>query len=69
MAYRLTRRAEADVIEIFVNGAERFGLEHAEAYHSALERTSSRSSPCTRVWLKSARRSCRRYAFIPRERT
>ncbi|MFP4126348.1 MAG: type II toxin-antitoxin system RelE/ParE family toxin [Alphaproteobacteria bacterium] len=39
MAYRLTRRAEADVIEIFVNGAERFGLEHAEAYHAALERT------------------------------
>ena len=39
MAYRLTRRAEADVIEIFVNGAERFGLEHAEAHHAALERT------------------------------
>lgn len=39
MAYRLTRRAEADVIEIFVSGAERFGLEQAEAYHTALERT------------------------------
>ena len=39
MAYRLTRRAEADVIEIFVNRAERFGVEHAEAYHAAFERT------------------------------
>lgn len=39
MAYRLTRRAEADVIEIFVSGAQRFGLEQAEAYHTALERT------------------------------
>jgi toxin ParE1/3/4 len=39
MAYRLTRRAEADVIEIYLNGVERFGVEHAEAYHAALERT------------------------------
>ncbi len=38
MRYRLTARAEADVIEIYQWGAETFGEAHADSYHDQLER-------------------------------
>ena len=37
MAYRLTRQAEIDVIQIYVQGARDFGAAQAEAYHHKLE--------------------------------
>ena len=36
MGYRLSRKAEEDILEIFIQGARRFGLRQAEAYHDAL---------------------------------
>ena len=36
MGYRLSRQAEQDLIELFLDGAERFGLRQAEAYHDLL---------------------------------
>ena len=39
MAYRLTRRAELDIIEAYAEGLRYFGVERAEAYHAKLERT------------------------------
>lgn len=39
MTYRLTRRAEEDVIEIYVRGAQAFGLAQADTYHRRLEET------------------------------
>lgn len=41
MGYRLSRKAEQDVIEVFLQGAERFGLLQAEAYHDLLTNTFS----------------------------
>jgi toxin ParE1/3/4 len=38
MAYRLTRKAIEDIIAIFAEGAQRFGLDQAEKYHVGLER-------------------------------
>lgn len=37
--YTLSRKAEDDVIAIFVYGAERFGIDQAERYHDLLEKT------------------------------
>ncbi|AKS43224.1 type II toxin-antitoxin system RelE/ParE family toxin [Wenzhouxiangella marina] len=39
MAYRLTRKAADDVLNIYAFGAERFGPEQADAYHALLQRT------------------------------
>jgi toxin ParE1/3/4 len=37
--FRLSERAERDLIEIYSNTAETFGSYQAEAYHAGLERT------------------------------
>lgn len=37
MGYRLTGKAEEDVIRIFRDGARLFGLAQAESYHDELE--------------------------------
>ncbi len=37
MAYRLSRKAEEDIIEIYVAGVELFGSDQAERYHEGLE--------------------------------
>ena len=37
MIYRLTRKAEEDIISIFVDGVEKFGVAQAEKYHAELE--------------------------------
>ncbi|MDX6750455.1 type II toxin-antitoxin system RelE/ParE family toxin [Geminicoccaceae bacterium 1502E] len=37
MTWRLTRRAEADIIEIYIRGVQAFGLAEADAYHRKLE--------------------------------
>ena len=39
MAYRLSSSAEQDLIDLFLQGAERFGLLQAEAYHDLLANT------------------------------
>lgn len=39
MAYRLSHRAEEDLIDLFLQGFERLGLLQAEAYHDLLTRT------------------------------
>ena len=39
MAYRLSRKAEDDVIQIYLAGVETFGVDQAERYHEGLERT------------------------------
>ncbi|MDX9768367.1 MAG: type II toxin-antitoxin system RelE/ParE family toxin [Ectothiorhodospiraceae bacterium] len=39
MPYTLSRKAEDDIISIFLDGAGRFGLQQAERYHDLLERT------------------------------
>ena len=39
MAYRLTREAAEDIIEIYIYGAEQFGARQADSYHSLLENT------------------------------
>lgn len=39
MAYRLSRKAEEDIIQIYVTGVAEFGLDQAEGYHEGLERT------------------------------
>lgn len=41
MTYRLSRKAEDDIIQIFVDGAADFGLARAERYHAGLERSLS----------------------------
>lgn len=38
MAYRLSVKAEEDIIDIFRAGAEQFGIHQAERYHEKLER-------------------------------
>lgn len=37
MTWQLTQKAEEDLINIYLEGAEQFGTFHAEAYLSALE--------------------------------
>jgi toxin ParE1/3/4 len=37
--YTLSRKAEEDIIAIFVYGAAEFGLQQAEHYHDLLENT------------------------------
>jgi len=39
MGYHLSRKAEQDLIEIFLDGTERFGVLQAEAYHDLLAST------------------------------
>lgn len=39
MGYHLSRKAEQDLIEIFLDATERFGLLQAEAYHDLLANT------------------------------
>lgn len=39
MRYRLSRKAEEDVVDIFVTGARDFGLHQAHRYHKRLERS------------------------------
>ena len=38
MNYVLSRKAEEDIVDIFLFGAVRFGLEQAERYHDRLAR-------------------------------
>ncbi|WP_018950674.1 type II toxin-antitoxin system RelE/ParE family toxin [Thioalkalivibrio sp. ALMg11] len=38
MPFHLSKKAEEDVISIFVQGAAEFRVEHAGRYHAALER-------------------------------
>lgn len=39
MGYTLSRKAEEDIIAIFLDGAGQFGLQQAERYHDLLEKT------------------------------
>jgi toxin ParE1/3/4 len=39
MGYTLSRKAEEDIIAIFLDGARQFGLQQAEQYHDLLEQT------------------------------
>jgi toxin ParE1/3/4 len=39
MAYRLSRKAEEDILEIYLSGAGAFGQEQAELYHAGLQQT------------------------------
>ena len=39
MGYTLSRKAEEDIIEIFLRGVEQFGLKQAELYHTILEKS------------------------------
>lgn len=41
MAYRLSRKAEEDILQIYVTGVGDFGVEQAERYHAGLERALS----------------------------
>ncbi len=36
MGFHLTKEAEEDIIRIFLEGAELFGVNQAESYHAAL---------------------------------
>ncbi len=38
MGYILSRKAEEDIIGIFITGAEQFGQEQAERYHEQLDK-------------------------------
>lgn len=38
MGYVLSRKAEEDIIDIFLAGVEQFGLRQAERYHDQLEK-------------------------------
>lgn len=37
--YRLSRKAEEDIIATFMHGVAQFGVEQAEHYHDLLEKT------------------------------
>lgn len=39
MAYRLSRKAEEDILDIYLTGAEAFGEDQAERYHAGLRQT------------------------------
>jgi len=38
MGYRLSRKAEEDIINLYLEGVEQFGAEQTEHYHLGLER-------------------------------
>ena len=38
MAYRISRKAEDDIVQIYVMGVTEFGVDQAERYHEGLER-------------------------------
>jgi len=38
VAYALSKNAEDDIIEIYINGASRFGIEQANHYHEHIEK-------------------------------
>ncbi len=38
MTYKLSRKAEEDIIQIYVSGVALFGVDQAERYHEGLER-------------------------------
>jgi len=38
MAYTLSRKAEDDLVEIYIAGASQFGVEQADHYHGKIER-------------------------------
>jgi toxin ParE1/3/4 len=38
-SYRISKRADADIVEIIVYTTERFGPSQAQRYHAGLERT------------------------------
>jgi len=37
VAYRLSRKAEEDILDIYATGAATFGVDQAERYHAGLE--------------------------------
>jgi toxin ParE1/3/4 len=37
MAYRISRKAEEDILDIYLAGIDRFGIAQAERYHTGLE--------------------------------
>jgi len=37
MSYRLSRKAEEDILQIYVTGVGEFGVNQAERYHAGLE--------------------------------
>ncbi|MEM1132935.1 MAG: type II toxin-antitoxin system RelE/ParE family toxin [Pseudomonadota bacterium] len=39
MTYRLSKKADEDIIRIYLDGAEQFGVAQADAYHASLERS------------------------------
>ena len=39
MGYKLTRKAEHDIVDAYLYGVRMFGVDQAEAYHAKLERT------------------------------
>ncbi len=39
MAYRLSQKAEEDIIQIYIAGMDMFGADQAERYHEGLEHT------------------------------
>jgi toxin ParE1/3/4 len=39
VAYTLSRKAEEDIIDIFLRGADQFGLQQAEHYHILLDKS------------------------------
>ena len=47
-AYRLTRQADRNLIDIYLYSAERFGIRQADSYANSLQKTfrsSGRQSP------------------------
>ncbi|QNT68365.1 type II toxin-antitoxin system RelE/ParE family toxin [Defluviicoccus vanus] len=36
MSYRTTKRADQDIIDIYVHGATAFGVDQAERYHEGM---------------------------------
>lgn len=39
MSYRLSNKAEEDIINIYLEGARQFGVQQADRYHRQLEET------------------------------
>lgn len=39
MGYRLSQKAEEDIINIFLQGVEQFGIPQADDYHDLLKKT------------------------------
>jgi len=38
VTYSLSRKAEDDIVEIYIDGASRFGIAQADHYHEKIER-------------------------------